>query len=95
LRPASSLVAAKRGTSESEEAKHSTDRTITAAHFKIALSEIRASASEDGEISALRKWSERFGEGGTQRGKKSGFGNGFGFGDAVVKTGEYGKVRQD
>ncbi|KAK6906885.1 hypothetical protein I203_100872 [Kwoniella mangroviensis CBS 8507] len=66
-------------------------------HFKIALEEIRPSSSEEGSLPELRKWSEQFGEGGTRKGKKSGFGRGFGFGDE--KSGDresgYGKVKQD
>lgn len=82
-------------TIEEKEEEQVPPRTLTAKHFKTALTEIRASASEDGEIAELRKWSERFGEGGTQRGKKSGFGGGFGFGDRAVKQAEYGSVKQD
>ncbi|WVW79693.1 hypothetical protein I302_101663 [Kwoniella bestiolae CBS 10118] len=72
-------------------------RILAWKHFKIALEEIRPSSSEEGSLPELRKWSEQFGEGGTRKGKKSGFGKGFGFGDE--KTGDrlsgYGKVKQD
>ncbi|WWD16805.1 hypothetical protein CI109_101237 [Kwoniella shandongensis] len=66
-------------------------------HFKVALEEIRPSSSEEGSLPELRKWAEQFGEGGTRKGKKSGFGKGFGFGDLPSKDREsgYGRVQQD
>nr|XP_018264327.1 uncharacterized protein I303_02492 [Kwoniella dejecticola CBS 10117]OBR86485.1 hypothetical protein I303_02492 [Kwoniella dejecticola CBS 10117] len=72
-------------------------RILAWKHFKIALGEIRPSSSEEGSLPELRKWSEQFGEGGTRKGKKSGFGKGFGFGDEKPKDREsgYGKVQQD
>lgn len=72
-------------------------RVLMQKHFKIALEEIRPSASEEGSLPELRKWAEQFGEGGKRRGKKSGFGKGFGFSDEPVKDGDtgYGKVKQD
>jgi hypothetical protein len=85
-------------------------RTLTRKHFEVALSEIRPSSSEEGSLPELRKvslplsysadllWAEQFGEGGTQRGRKKGFGKGFGFADPALKSdGDkgYGKVAQD
>lgn len=72
-------------------------RVLMQKHFKIALEEIRPSASEEGSLPELRKWAEQFGEGGKRRGKKSGFGKGFGFSDEPVKDRDtgYGKVKQD
>ncbi|KAK8861292.1 hypothetical protein IAR55_002111 [Kwoniella newhampshirensis] len=66
-------------------------------HFKVALEEIRPSSSEEGSLPELRKWAEQFGEGGTSKGKKSGFGKGFGFSDLPDKDREsgYGRVKQD
>ncbi|WRT65401.1 uncharacterized protein IL334_002344 [Kwoniella shivajii] len=72
-------------------------RVVAWKHFKIALEEIRPSSSEEGSLPELRKWSEQFGEGGTRKGKKSGFGKGFGFGDEKPEDREsgYGKVKRD
>ncbi|WWC68925.1 uncharacterized protein I206_102861 [Kwoniella pini CBS 10737] len=72
-------------------------RILAWKHFKIALEEIRPSSSEEGSLPELRKWSEQFGEGGTRKGRKSGFGKGFGFGDEKPKDREsgYGKVQQE
>lgn len=72
-------------------------RVLMQKHFKIALEEIRPSASEEGSLPELRKWAEQFGEGGKRKGKKSGFGKGFGFSDEPVKDRDtgYGKVKQD
>ncbi|WVQ74383.1 hypothetical protein IAR50_003984 [Cryptococcus sp. DSM 104548] len=74
-------------------------RVLLSKHFKVALSEIRPSASEEGSLPELRKWAEQFGEGGKRKGRKSGFGKGFGFGDLQEtkdrKEGGYGRVRGD
>jgi hypothetical protein len=72
-------------------------RTLSRKHFDVALTEIRASSSEEGTLPELRKvsepssnvvasnhvlqWADQFGEGGTQKGRKKGFGKGFGFGE--------------
>ncbi|KAE8540711.1 hypothetical protein D1P53_003075 [Cryptococcus gattii VGV] len=80
-----------------EEVETMPKRVLMQKHFKIALEEIRPSASEEGSLPELRKWAEQFGEGGKRRGKKSGFGKGFGFSDEPVKDRDtgYGKVKQD
>ncbi|ODO04846.1 hypothetical protein I350_05456 [Cryptococcus amylolentus CBS 6273] len=74
-------------------------RVLLSKHFKVALSEIRPSASEEGSLPELRKWAEQFGEGGKRKGRKSGFGKGFGFGDLEETKGRqeggYGRVRGD
>ncbi|WVR04095.1 hypothetical protein IAU60_001094 [Kwoniella sp. DSM 27419] len=72
-------------------------RVLAWKHFKVALSEIRPSASEEGSLPELRKWSEQFGEGGSRKGKKSGFGKGFGFSDEKPKDRDsgYGRVKQE
>ncbi|WVQ83506.1 hypothetical protein IAT38_005647 [Cryptococcus sp. DSM 104549] len=72
-------------------------RVLAYKHFKTALGEIRPSSSEEGSLPELRKWAEQFGEGGTKKGKKSGFGKGFGFGDLPLddKGKGYGKVKED
>lgn len=82
---------------EEEEVQTMPKRVLMQKHFKIALEEIRPSASEEGSLPELRKWAEQFGEGGKRRGKKSGFGKGFGFSDEPVKDRDtgYGKVKQD
>jgi len=69
-------------------------RILTGRHFETALREIRPSSSEEGTLPELRKWAEQFGEGGTKRGQKSGFGKSFGFGDhsTPVADSGYGKV---
>jgi hypothetical protein len=50
-------------------------------------------------LDELRKWASKFGEGGTERGKKGGYGAKFGFGDAADKSAEkeseYGRVRPE
>ncbi|OXH21192.1 ATPase, partial [Cryptococcus neoformans] len=80
-----------------EEEQTVPKRVLMHKHFKTALEEIRPSASEEGSLPELRKWAEQFGEGGKRRGKKSGFGKGFGFSDEPVRDRDtgYGKVRQD
>lgn len=86
-------------------------RTLALKHFEVALGEIRPSSSEEGSLPELRKvnytlrekstaandvqWAEQFGEGGTQRGRKKGFGKGFGFSEAGNRDIGYGKVAQD
>lgn len=71
-------------------------RTVTAAHFNTALNEIRPSSSEEGTLPELRKWAELYGEGGREKGKKSGFGKGFGFGDEpLAKRKGYGRVGEE
>ncbi|WWC87565.1 uncharacterized protein L201_002455 [Kwoniella dendrophila CBS 6074] len=72
-------------------------RIISLKHFTIALEEIRPSSSEEGSLPELRKWSEQFGESGKRKGKKSGFGKGFGFSEEKPKdrNSGYGKVNQD
>lgn len=57
-------------------------RVLHMRHFEIAMKEITPSSSESGNLPELRKWNSQYGEGGTQRGKKSGYGAKFGFGDA-------------
>lgn len=71
-------------------------RTLTAKHFTIALGEIRPSSSEEGTLPELRKWAELYGEGGKEKGKKSGFGKGFGFGEEPLgKRKGFGRVEED
>ncbi|WVQ94343.1 hypothetical protein IAU59_001422 [Kwoniella sp. CBS 9459] len=72
-------------------------RVVAWKHFKVALGEIRPSASEEGSLPELRKWAEQFGEGGKKKGKKSGFGKGFGFSEEKPQDREsgYGRVAQD
>lgn len=91
------LEPAKVPVEEEEEVQTMPKRVLMQKHFKIALEEIRPSASEEGSLPELRKWAEQFGEGGKRRGKKSGFGKGFGFSDEPVKDRDtgYGKVKQD
>ncbi len=45
----------------------------------------------------LTQWAEQYGEGGTKRGKKMGYGSKFGFGDAKEQKGDpgYGRVRPE
>ncbi|OCF34533.1 hypothetical protein I316_03574 [Kwoniella heveanensis BCC8398] len=72
-------------------------RVVAWKHFRVALGEIRPSASEEGSLPELRKWAEQFGEGGKKKGKKSGFGKGFGFSEEKPndRESEYGRVAQD
>ncbi|WVF66730.1 hypothetical protein IAT40_001472 [Kwoniella sp. CBS 6097] len=80
-----------------KESPPSKPRVVAWKHFKVALGEIRPSASEEGSLPELRKWSDQFGEGGKKKGKKSGFGKGFGFSEEKPKDREsgYGRVAQD
>lgn len=70
-------------------------RILRAKHFETALGEIRPSSSEEGTIGELRKWAELYGEGGTKKGKKSGFGKGFGFGEEAISRKGFGRVDTD
>ncbi|KAJ9106845.1 hypothetical protein QFC19_002973 [Naganishia cerealis] len=72
-------------------------RIITMKHFEIAMQEITPSSSESGNLPELRKWASQYGEGGTERGKKAGYGSKFGFGDDKVDKQEagYGRVRPE
>lgn len=70
-------------------------RVLRAKHFETALGEIRPSSSEEGTIGELRKWAELYGEGGTKKGKKSGFGKGFGFGEEALTQKGFGRVDAD
>lgn len=70
-------------------------RILRAKHFETALGEIRPSSSEEGTIGELRKWAELYGEGGTKKGKKSGFGKGFGFGEEAITRKGFGRVDTD
>lgn len=70
-------------------------RILRAKHFDTALGEIRPSSSEEGTIGELRKWAELYGEGGTKKGKKSGFGKGFGFGEEAITGRGFGRVDAD
>lgn len=70
-------------------------RILRAKHFETALGEIRPSSSEEGTIGELRKWAELYGEGGTKKGKKSGFGKGFGFGEEALTQKGFGRVDTD
>ncbi|EIW69180.1 hypothetical protein TREMEDRAFT_71806 [Tremella mesenterica DSM 1558] len=71
-------------------------RVLTRSHFSVAMKEIRPSSTEEGTLPELRKWAEQFGEGGTRKGRKSGFGTGFGFGgDRRFAESGYGKVAQE
>jgi len=93
-------------------------RTLTNAHFKIALANSSSSGSEEaGALPELRKvslrlqasfqpllpsltlslslslafslskWNDQFGDAGTKKNKKSGFGKGFGFGETKKEGG--------
>lgn len=67
------------------EVKHK-PRVLTQAHFAYALKNSSSSGSEElGALPELRKWNEQFGDAGTKKNKRSGFGKGFGFGDCEVK----------
>lgn len=70
-------------------------RVLRAKHFETALGEIRPSSSEEGTIGELRKWAELYSEGGTKKGKKSGFGKGFGFGEEAITRKGFGRVDTD
>ncbi|KAJ9098614.1 hypothetical protein QFC21_004261 [Naganishia friedmannii] len=72
-------------------------RIITMKHFEIAMQEITPSSSESGNLPELRKWASQYGEGGTERGKKAGYGSKFGFGDEKIDKQEagYGRVRPE
>ncbi|KAJ9122520.1 hypothetical protein QFC22_001949 [Naganishia vaughanmartiniae] len=86
---------------DKDEEKPSSDkshaRIITMKHFEIAMQEITPSSSESGNLPELRKWASQYGEGGTERGKKAGYGSKFGFGDEKVDKQEagYGRVRPE
>jgi hypothetical protein len=73
-------------------------RILRKKHFTLALREISPSSAEGSSLEELRKWASKFGEGGTERGKKGGYGGKFGFGDAkegggLEEESEYGRVR--
>lgn len=72
-------------------------RILRKKHFTLALREISPSSAEGSSLKELRKWASKFGEGGTERGKKGGYGGKFGFGLAGEAEGEkeseYGRVR--
>ena len=76
-------------------------RVLHLKHFTQALREISPSSAEGASLEELRKWASKFGEGGTERGKKGGYGAKFGFGEVgeeggkkgVVEEEEYGRVR--
>jgi hypothetical protein len=76
-------------------------RILHLKHFTKALGEISPSSAEGASLEELRKWASKFGEGGTERGKKGGYGAKFGFGEmgeeggkkGAVEEEEYGRVR--
>lgn len=106
-------VGADKPNTEDKEPLRVLPRVLLKKHFDIALTEIRPSSSEEGSLPELRKvsvtmrsaknladvkWADQFGEGGTQKGRKKGFGKGFGFGDLASRSDRdkgYGKVVQD
>lgn len=68
-------------------------RILQSRHFNKALKEITPSSSESlGSLSALRKWNEEFGEGGTKK-RKIMWGKGmFGFAEKGMETVQDGRV---
>jgi hypothetical protein len=61
-------------------------RVLTQAHFAYALKNSSSSGSEElGALPELRKWNEQFGDAGTKKNKRSGFGKGFGFAEREPK----------
>ncbi|CED82546.1 aaa-domain-containing protein [Phaffia rhodozyma] len=81
-----STTATKEGKTAKKEIKK---RVLMARHFEYALKNTSSSGSEEmGSLPQLRKWNEEFGEAGTKKNKKSGFGKGFGFGEKTPKESE-------
>lgn len=61
-------------------------RVLTKAHFEYALKNSSSSGSEElGALPELRKWNDQFGDAGSKKNKRSGFGKGFGFGEREGK----------
>lgn len=88
--------ASSRGSSKhsaSAETSGLVERVIGAKHFQAALLEVRPSTTEEGTLPELRRWAEQFGEGGTRKNRKKGFGKGFGFGSAEQPS-TYGRVTE-
>lgn len=82
---------------EEQGRPESDTRVLSKRHFETALREIKPSSSEDG-IAELRKWARQYGEGGDLKGRKQGFGKGFGFADPdQITPGDsgYGRVTED
>ena len=88
--PETPKTAGPTGDSESPSTPSATQvpkpRVLTQAHFAFALKNSSSSGSEElGALPELRKWNEQFGDAGTKKNKRSGFGKGFGFGEREVK----------
>ena len=104
--PSTSSTASSSGSSPTSTSTSTTTTTtpplppriLRKKHFTLALREISPSSAEGSSLEELRKWASKFGEGGTERGKKGGYGGKFGFGAAgetegVKEESEYGRVR--
>ena len=70
-------------------------RILHLRHFTQALGEISPSSAEGASLEELRKWASKFGEGGTERGKKGGYGAKFGFGEVGEEGGKKGAVEEE
>jgi hypothetical protein len=86
-------------------------RVLQWQHFESALSEISPSSTEDGTLPELKKvrfkirrqlygltiqWAEQYGDGGSKRSPRKGFGKSFGFGNLSKDSqSRYGRVKAE